>query len=242
MTASRRAVVWSSSFGVVVLVHLAAIAAMLWRETVPAATADLAADAIMLDLAPTPEAPPVPPTDMPPGPVQPPNDRSLQAEQPRLPPSVEAPTFDNPDVQDPNQIPDEPEGPPSEERMQAQAPPSAEAPPSTRLAARQTVSGIRGEVAVTWQGILLGHLEQHRRYPRQAERMRQEGTAYVRFSVDQRGHVANAKIERSSGNALLDKATLDTLQRASPVPQPPSELAPYPVDVMVPVEFYVQRP
>lgn len=241
MTGSGRAVVWSSSFGVVVLVHLAAIAAMLWRGTVPPATADLAADAIMLDLAATPEAPPVPPTDMPPGPVQPPNERSLRTEQPRLHTHVEVPTFDSPDVQDPNQTPEEPAGPPSEEWMQAQAPPGADAAPSTRLAARQTVSGTRGEVATTWQGILLGHLERHRRYPRQAERMRQEGTAHVRFSVDQEGHVANARIERSSGNALLDTATLETLQQASPVPPPPTELAPYPVDVMVPVEFYVRR-
>lgn len=241
MTASKRAVVWSSSFGVVVLVHLAAIAAVLWWGNAPPATADLAADAIMLDLAAAPEAPPVPPTDMPPGPMQPPDERSLRAKQPHLHTRVEAPTFDSPDVQDPDQAPDEPEGPPSKELMQAQAPPSADAAASTRLAARQTVSGIRGEVATTWQGILLGHLEQHRRYPRQAERMRQEGTAHVRFSVDQRGHVANARIERSSGNALLDEATLDTVQRASPVPPPPTELAPYPVDVMVPVEFYVRR-
>lgn len=241
MTASRHAVVWSSSFAVAVLVHLAAIAAVLWWRTAPPATADLAADAIMLELATTPETPPAPPTDMPPGPVQPPNERPLRAEQPRLQPRVELPTFDSPDVQDPDQAPEEPEGPPSEKPMQAQAPPSADAVPSTRLAARQTVAGTRTEMAATWQGILLGHLEQHRRYPRQAERMRQEGTAHVRFSVDQQGHVANARIERSSGSALLDEATLDTVQRASPVPPPPTELAPYPVDVMVPVDFYVRR-
>jgi protein TonB len=241
MTASRHAVVWCSSLAAAVLVHLAAIAVALWWRTAPPATADLAADAIMLDLAATPEAPPAPPTDMPQGPVQPPNERPLLAEQPRLQPRVELPTFDSPDVQDHDQAPEEPEGPPSEEPMQAQAPPSAEAAPSTRLAARHTVSGARTEMAATWQGILLGHLEQHRRYPRQAERMRQEGTAHVRFSVDQRGHVANARIERSSGNALLDQATLDTVQRASPVPPPPTELSPHPVDVMVPVEFYVRR-
>jgi protein TonB len=241
MTASRHALVWSSSFGVVVLVHLAAIGAVLWWGAARPATADLAADAILLELAATPEAPPAPPTDMPPGPAHPPNERRLRAEQPRMQTKVEAPTFDSPDVQDPDQAAEEPEGPPSEEPMQAQAPPSADAAPSTRFAARQTVSGARTEMAATWQGILLGHLEQHRRYPRQAERMRQEGTAHVRFSVDQRGHVANARIERSSGNALLDEATLDTVQRASPVPPPPTELAPYPVDVMVPVEFYVRR-
>lgn len=240
MTPSRHAVVWSSSFGVVVLVHLAAIAAVAWWRTASPATADPAADAIMLDLAATPKAP-SPPTDLPPGPVQPPNERPLRPEQPRLQTRTEVPTFENPDVQETDQAPEEPEGSSSGEPMQAQAPPSADAAPGTRLAARQTVSGIRGEMTATWQGILLGHLEQHRRYPRQAERMRQEGTAHVRFSVDQRGHVANARIERSSGNALLDEATLATVLRASPVPPPPIELAPYPVEVMVPVEFYVRR-
>jgi periplasmic protein TonB len=232
---------WLFSFGVVVLAHLTAGSIVIWWSTPSSANEDLTADAIMLELAAAPEAPPSPPTDLPPGPLQQPQERPVQAVRQQSAPVVDLPTFDHPEVQDPSQTIEQPEGAQADERMQAQAPPNVSAAPSTRLAAQQTVSGVQAAVAVTWQGVLLGHLERHRRYPRQAERLRQEGTAYVRFTVDQRGHVANAAIHRSSGNPLLDEATLDTLRRASPVPPPPSELAPYPVDVMVPVEFYIRR-
>lgn len=94
---------------------------------------------------------------------------------------------------------------------------------------------------VTWQGVLLGHLEQHRRYPRAAERLRQQGVAYVRFAVDRQGNARNIRIGQSSGHPLLDAETLDTVRRGSPVPPPPPEIGGDPVEVMVPVAFFIRR-
>ena len=52
--------------------------------------------------------------------------------------------------------------------------------------------------------------------------------------------MSTPRIERSSGFALLDQETLDTVQRASPVPVPPADVAGDPVEVMVPVAFYLR--
>jgi protein TonB len=89
--------------------------------------------------------------------------------------------------------------------------------------------------------VLLGHLERHRRYPRQAERLRHQGIAHVRLTVDHTGDVSNPRIVRSSGHAALDLETLATVRRANPVPPPPTELAPFPLEVVVPVEFFIRE-
>lgn len=93
----------------------------------------------------------------------------------------------------------------------------------------------------TWQSALLGHLAQYRRYPRQAERNHQQGIAYVRFAVDREGHVLGSRVERSSGHPLLDQETLATLHRASPVPPPPKAIQGDPVEVVVPVMFFLRK-
>ncbi|MNV83972.1 Gram-negative bacterial tonB protein [compost metagenome] len=109
-----------------------------------------------------------------------------------------------------------------------------------RYTAAQTTTGERSHAEATWEGRLLGHLQKHRRYPRQAERLRQQGVVYVRFTVARDGAISGVRLGRSSGFQLLDQETLDTVQRASPVPAPPAEVAGDPVDVMVPVSFFLR--
>ncbi|MDH0074445.1 energy transducer TonB, partial [Stenotrophomonas maltophilia] len=123
---------------------------------------------------------------------------------------------------------------------QTSAPPQVAADAAARYTAPQTTAGERSRAEASWEGRLLGHLQKHRRYPRQAERLRQQGVVYVRFAVARDGAVSGLKLGRSSGFALLDQETLDTVQRASPVPAPPAEVAGDPVDVMVPVSFFLR--
>jgi len=55
----------------------------------------------------------------------------------------------------------------------------------------------------------------------------------IQFTVDQKGQVSNAKIIESSGNADMDKAALDALKAASPMPKlPPTK------DKSVEVQFH----
>jgi len=130
-----------------------------------------------------------------------------------------------------------PAAPPLEESKAADpipettAPRSLPAPPAQQASSNQQAS---------WEGLLLAHLEKYRRYPASARARREEGIAYVTFRMARAGGVLSAKIVRSSGSALLDRAALDTLKRAQPLPRIPDD-KPDPLELSVPVEFFVHR-
>ncbi|HEY0838066.1 MAG TPA: energy transducer TonB, partial [Azospirillum sp.] len=92
----------------------------------------------------------------------------------------------------------------------------------------------------TWQGLVLGHLERHKRYPRIAQMRRQEGVAQVRFVIDRQGRVLSARLETGSGHALLDEETVALVERASPLPPPPPEMPRERIELVVPVQFFVR--
>ncbi|MGP1664893.1 MAG: energy transducer TonB, partial [Rhodanobacter sp.] len=201
------------------------------------------AEAVMVELAPAPVAPPAPPTDIPPGPPQ--HEQQRAVAKPRiepkpklvLPPAV-APEATVPLAKElPEQHTNHSQAGDKADVKQTTAPPSLSAATGRRLAAPQTISAAGQSAIVTWQSVLLGHLAQYRRYPRQAERAHQQGIAYVRFAVDRHGNVLSAQVDRSSGHPLLDQETLATVRRASPVPAPPSAIPGDPVEVVVPVVF-----
>jgi protein TonB len=227
------------SFMLVLLAHAALIgAALQWGMRIPMKPAAL--EAMMVELTLVPLAPTAPPTEVAPGPPQQ-EQLHLESKIEQLPqPKLELP----PDL---NTL-TEPYTPPIQEAAapstpgaeQTTSPPAVNATPDTRYAASQISAGSSSKAMVTWQSVLLGHLERFKRYPRRAERLRQEGIVYVLFSVDRQGHVRNGRLGKSSGYPALDDETLAVVQRADPVPPPPPEIVGDPVEVMVPVSFYLR--
>ena len=237
---------WGGSLGLALLLHAGLVGGGLWwhARSAPLLLDAQPMEAVMVDLAPAPEAPPAPPTEIPPGPPQQEQARPEPEPAPTPEPKIELPPDVVPEVIDPYQPPQtEQQDDPSDEANvdRTLAPPDVQAASAARYAARQTTSGTSGRAAVTWQGLLLGHLEKYRRYPRSAERRRDEGVTYVRFSVDREGNAHEVRIGRSSGHPLLDEETLATVQRATPVPPPPPDLEGERIEVMVPVEFFIRR-
>ena len=57
-----------------------------------------------------------------------------------------------------------------------------------------------------------------RDYPLAARRARIEGVVQLRVTLMPDGRLVGARVERSSGHPLLDRAALDLLARASPLP------------------------
>lgn len=90
----------------------------------------------------------------------------------------------------------------------------------------------------TWEALLLAHLEKYRRYPARARAARQQGVVYVRFRMNRVGYVLSASVLRSSGVFPLDRAALDTLHRAQPLPAIPQN-KPDELELTVPVEFFL---
>ncbi len=236
---------WSGSLGVVLAVHAAVVCTVLWwHSRNPPPQLPASAQAVMVELAPQPTAPPAPPTNLPPGPPQQEQRKSQPKAQSTPVSEPEHTPQPHPDVALPSQAQqDRPEKAAQTHSNvdQTTAPPSIQAPDGSRYAAEQSLSGADHQRLVTWQAQLLGHLEQYKRYPRTAQRRRQEGTVQVQFLVDRQGHVSHLDIARGSGFEALDTETIATVQRADPLPPPPAEIKADPVQVLVPMDFSLRR-
>ena len=65
---------------------------------------------------------------------------------------------------------------------------------------------------------IMRRIEKAKRYPRMARKMGTEGQATVRFRIKPDGKVEGVELMESSGSEILDQASLETVQRASPLP------------------------
>ncbi|MGI6855329.1 TonB family protein [Mesorhizobium sp. 1B3] len=115
--------------------------------------------------------------------------------------------------------------------VQAKPAPKAAAPQRTEGVASPRVSPAR------WQARVSAWLNRHKRYPSGPKRKGEEGTVQVAFTIDPSGRVTSSRVTRSSGNPEFDKAALDMLRRASPVPAPPPAIAKASMPISVPVVF-----
>jgi protein TonB len=88
-----------------------------------------------------------------------------------------------------------------------------------------------------WQRKIFAHIVRHKRYPGEARAKALAGETLIAFTLDRQGHVANLRIARSSGHAVLDRAAIQVLERADPLPVPPVQLASQNLDFSVPMRF-----
>jgi len=93
--------------------------------------------------------------------------------------------------------------------------------------------------AMTFEQVLLGHLQRHKRYPLSARLRRQEGMPLVRFTMNRQGRVLHSRLERGSGFALLDAEAMALLERAQPLPPLPEHLPAAQLEIVVPIEFFL---
>lgn len=87
-----------------------------------------------------------------------------------------------------------------------------------------------------YQRLLQKHIRPFRRYPPDAIPRRVEGVVVVRFRVGRTGAVEEAWVAERSRDPALDRAALETLWRAEPMPSVPSQL-PAPVEVELAMPF-----
>lgn len=92
-----------------------------------------------------------------------------------------------------------------------------------------------------WRRELQLHFARFRKFPAEALMNRLEGTTLVFVTVCRNGRVQQAHIIRSSGVDILDQASLQLVQSASPLPVLPDSHPGQSIDVVLPVEFSVAR-
>ncbi len=84
---------------------------------------------------------------------------------------------------------------------------------------------------------LAAWLNKYKRYPRRAQKLGQQGTVKIRFTIDRTGKVLSSHLLRSSGSELLDREVRSLVYRASPMPPIPKTLARAKLTVTVPIRF-----
>ncbi|MEX2454019.1 MAG: energy transducer TonB [Rhodospirillaceae bacterium] len=88
--------------------------------------------------------------------------------------------------------------------------------------------------------ILRAWLDRHKEYPRPARVRREEGTAYLYFVIDREGKVLEFSLRKSSGHGSLDRATVEMIKRASPLPEIPDSMSVARLELVIPVQFQLR--
>ena len=84
-------------------------------------------------------------------------------------------------------------------------------------------------------------LDRHKDYPRLAQRRGEEGTVLLRFTVNRYGMVLDHAIVQSSGHVALDNSVEHLIRRAQPLPWIPPEMGVDWLQVIIPVQFRLER-
>lgn len=217
---------WSVSIIVVLALHAGLFYwAFFWHPTLT--PLEIPPAAMVIELEPLPPAAPKPAPPPPPE-VKPeePEPMPKLAEAPK-PTIAVTPPKPKPKPQPKPPKPKPPEPKPQEpDQPQEDAPP---APPSPQVADKaaaplQAPVSTPSQAEISWQSKLLGHLAKYKRYPEDARRRGFEGVNRLRFVVDADGKVLSYSLAGKSGSASLDRATLEMIRRAQPLPKPPPEL------------------
>lgn len=237
---------WSIAALIVVALHVLLLAAYILtrpEDRPPGAPPD----AVMIDLAPVavspppqdevdtplqpdqvqPDQPPPPAPDIPPPPNQPP------------PPTTDTTTPMEPDLQpaqQPEVVMSSPPPPPPpkpvvETKTHAPKPPLHQPKPQRRVkstradlphAARAAApaAGLNGAAVADWKSQIVMRIMGAKAYPSDAQGA--SGTSLVAFSVSRSGGIRGVRLARSSGSAALDRAAVETVRRANPVPAAPA--------------------
>ena len=215
---------WGVSLVVVLGLHIGlGLWALYWRPH--AEVLELPPAAMMVELEPIP-APAPKPAPPPPPQVEPePEPLPKLAEAPK--PKIAIAPKPKPKPQPPKPKPPEPKPvkPQETESVKESVAAPTTAPSNEKPAARQqAAASAPSDARPTWQSKLLSHLARYKRYPEDARRRGFEGVNRLRFVVDANGKVLAYSLVGKSGSASLDRATLEMIRRAQPLPPPPPEL------------------
>ncbi len=220
-----------------------ALAVLVWVPQSPLVRiAPSSRTAITFELAQTPAAPPAPPAEVPPGPLQQEQEaaRTSRSATPPEPQVVPPPVPTQPAAAASAAAQAEEASTATRRIDQTSAPPAIAAQAST-VAARTNSASTAQAALANWESELLGHLKRFLRYPRPSQNTREEGIAQVTITVDRQGHVLGARLARGSGYPMLDSEAVAMMRRGSPVPPPSADIPGDPVIATIPILFSLRR-
>lgn len=236
MKKSSRTLSWGGSLILVAGLHVGLfIWALYWQPQ--AKPIELPPAAMLIELEPlaapkpAPAPPPVPQVEPEPQP------KLVEAPKPKL---AIAPPKPKPKPRPPKPVEPKPQVKPQDNPPQSvPAPVAADDKPA---APQQAAASAPSKAEVSWQSKLLSHLGRYKRYPDDARRRGVEGVNRLRFVVDGNGKVLSYSLAGKSRSLSLDRATLQMIRRAQPLPPPPAEmLTNGKVEIVAPFVYALER-
>ncbi|HEY1846974.1 MAG TPA: energy transducer TonB [Buttiauxella sp.] len=97
-------------------------------------------------------------------------------------------------------------------------------PVSERVAAPFNSDGRMQKKQVSWESLVLGHMNRFKRYPTDARERRRTGVVMLNFIVSAEGRILQSRVINSSGTISLDREASAMLSRAEPLPKPPADI------------------
>lgn len=113
--------------------------------------------------------------------------------------------------------------------------PVVDAPPEAELRQPQENTRPIDLRVVDW-------LARYRTYPLEARRARIEGVVQLRVTLMSDGRLVDARVEQSSGHLLLDRAALELLARASPLPDEFASERLGQIELQLPIVYRMRAP
>lgn len=103
-------------------------------------------------------------------------------------------------------------------------------------------SAINAEILQRYTQTISLWIQRHMIYPPEAQKDGAKGQALLRIRIDRQGSIRFYQVEQSTGDKRLDKAAIEMIQRANPVPAVPQD---YPMqgalmEFLVPVNFSLE--
>jgi protein TonB len=97
------------------------------------------------------------------------------------------------------------------------------------------------EMVSRYEQLISMWIQKFKVYPEEARRKGMQGETVVRIRIDRQGNIRYQILERTTGHQPLDRAAIDMIRRANPVPAVPND---YPAgdlfEFLVPVSFHLQ--
>ena len=106
---------------------------------------------------------------------------------------------------------------------------------------RGNSTGKDAELMKRYEQLISLWIEKFKQYPMDARSQGLQGETVVRIRIDRKGNIRYYLLERSTGHPVLDRAAIDMVRRANPVPSVPND---YPkgdlIEFLIPVNFQLQ--
>ncbi|MEM1412013.1 MAG: TonB family protein [Pseudomonadota bacterium] len=104
-----------------------------------------------------------------------------------------------------------------------------------------TSAGGNPGAEASYASTVLAWLEQHKRYPRVSRRRREEAVILLCMAIDATGKVLEVRLEEPSRFDRLNKAALAMVERANPLPPIPPDVGRSRLELLVPVQFFLNQ-